>query len=93
MPIPLHEILSVETPTHALARNSEASVLSHALPGWHVVMGVQFGHLVEDDNRLSTAQVMLKTLTELLYSMYAMAVAEECGIGPPMLMIIVRLHF
>lgn len=85
----LYEISSVETPTHALAQDSEASVLSHALRGWHVVMGVQFGHLFGDDNRLSTAQVVLERLAKSLYSMYAMAFAKECGVGPAMLMIIV----
>ncbi|KWU47324.1 hypothetical protein RHOSPDRAFT_23902 [Rhodotorula sp. JG-1b] len=77
---------------YARGKLKRSTRLHSGANGWHVVMGVQYGHLVEDDNRLSTAQVMLKTLTELLYSMYAMAVAEECGIGPPMLMIIVRLE-
>lgn len=85
----LYEISSVEAPTRALAQDSVASILSHALRGWHVVIGLQFGHIFEDDNRLSTARVILKKLTELLYGMYAMAIAEGCGIRPAMLMIIV----
>lgn len=85
----LYEISSVEVPTHALAQDNHASILSHALQGWHVVMGIQFGYIFEDDGRLSTAHVILEKLTELLCSMYAMAVAKGCGIGPAMLMIIV----
>lgn len=54
-------------------------------------MSVQFGWVFENDNKLSAAQVILEKLTELLCSMYAMAVTQECGIGPAMLMIIVRV--
>ena len=88
----LYELSSVgehEKPLHELPQEDKARILFPALQGWRIVTAAYAGYLFYHHDTLPAAELVNAALLTLLYTVCDLARAEDGGIGPAMLMVIV----
>lgn len=78
-----------EQPLHALPQDNKARILVPALQGWRIVMAAHAGYVFYHHDTLPAAELVNAALLTLLYTVCDLARAENGGIGPAMLMVIV----
>lgn len=80
-----------EKPLHELPLDDKARILFPALQGWRIVTAAHAGYLSQHHDTLPAAELVNAALLTLLYTVCDLAQAENGGMGPAMLMIIVSV--